>query len=187
MILTRKELDDYIRADFEGMQMKHPLKARFTYGENWRMFSYMKTLRHLEYYTNAKKGIGGWIMYFYYLLRHRRNCMKCDITIAPNVVGPGLKMVHAGFRRFGAPGMKIGANCTVLPMVLLGKKRPDVDISQFEIGDNCYFGAGAIVLGPIKIGNNVTIGAGSVVTKDIPDNAVVAGNPAKIISQRPIM
>jgi serine O-acetyltransferase len=36
-------------------------------------------------------------------------------------------------------------------------------------------------LGPVKIGNNVTIGAGAVVVKDIPDNCVVAGNPAKII------
>ena len=34
---------------------------------------------------------------------------------------------------------------------------------------------------PVRIGNNVTIGAGSVVTKDIPDNAVAAGNPAKVI------
>ena len=36
-------------------------------------------------------------------------------------------------------------------------------------------------MGPVRIGNNVTIGAGSVVTKDIPDNCIVAGNPAKVI------
>lgn len=187
MIRNRKEMFEYIRADFHVQGMEHPFLARFTYGENWRMFSYMKTLRHLEYYMNTKSTIFGRLMYFYYLLRHRRNCLKYNITIAPNVVGPGLKIVHAGFRRFGAPGMRIGANCTVLPNVLLGKKRPDVDVSGFEIGDNCYFGTGAIVMGPVKIGDNVTVGAGAVVTKDIPDNCVVAGNPARIISQKPII
>lgn len=49
------------------------------------------------------------------------------------------------------------------------------------IGDNCYIGTGATILGPVTIGDNVTIGAGAVVTKDIPSNVVVAGNPAKII------
>lgn len=187
MITSRKELSEYIRADFKAQKMEHPFLARFTYGENWRMFSYIKTLRHLEYYKNTQTTILGKLMYCYYLLRHRRNCWKYKIYISPNVVGPGLKIVHSGFRRFGGPNMRIGANCTVLPLVLLGKKRPDVDISQFVIGNNCYFGTGAIVLGPIKIGNNVTIGAGAVVTKDIPDNCVVAGNPAHIISHKPII
>lgn len=50
------------------------------------------------------------------------------------------------------------------------------------IGDNCYIGTGATILGPVRIGDNVTIGAGAVVTKDIPSNVVVAGNPAKIIN-----
>lgn len=49
------------------------------------------------------------------------------------------------------------------------------------IGDNVRIMANSVVFGNIKIGNNVTVGAGSVVTKDVPDNCVVAGNPAKII------
>ena len=49
------------------------------------------------------------------------------------------------------------------------------------IGDNVWFGGNCIVLPGVTIGNNVVVGAGSVVTKDIPDNAVVVGNPAKII------
>ena len=49
------------------------------------------------------------------------------------------------------------------------------------IGDNVWFGGNCVVLPGVTIGNNVVVGAGSVVTKDIPDNAVVAGNPAKII------
>lgn len=181
MITNKRELKEYITSDFKAQGMEHPFLARFTYGENWRMFNYMRVLRHLEYYKNTKSSLFGKIMYSYYLLRHRRNCLKYNITIAPNVVGPGLKIVHIGYRRFGAPGMNIGANCTVLPMVLLGKKRPDVDLSEFIIGNNCYFGAGSIVMGPVRIGNNVIIGAGSIVTKDIPDNCVVAGNPAKVI------
>jgi serine O-acetyltransferase len=50
------------------------------------------------------------------------------------------------------------------------------------IGNNVLICAGAIVLGNIVIGNNVTIGAGTVLTKSVPDNSVIVGNPAKIIN-----
>jgi len=50
------------------------------------------------------------------------------------------------------------------------------------IGDNVFIGPGAKVFGKITIGNNVAIGANAVVTKDLPDNAVAVGIPAKIIS-----
>ena len=43
------------------------------------------------------------------------------------------------------------------------------------------FGGGVILLANIKIGQNCIIGAGSVVTKDIPDNSIAVGNPAKVI------
>lgn len=48
------------------------------------------------------------------------------------------------------------------------------------VGNDCDIGMGAIIRNKVKIGNNVVIGMGSVVTKDIPDNCVVYGNPAKI-------
>ena len=54
-------------------------------------------------------------------------------------------------------------------------------IGRIEIGDNTFIGANVTVLPGIKIGSNVVIGAGSVVTKDIPDNMVAAGNPAKVL------
>lgn len=49
------------------------------------------------------------------------------------------------------------------------------------IGNNCFLGGGARILPGLRIGNNCIVGAGSVVTKDVPNNCIVAGNPAKII------
>ena len=50
-----------------------------------------------------------------------------------------------------------------------------------NIGDNVYISTGVTILGPVTIGDNVTIAANSVVIKDVPDNCVVSGIPAKII------
>lgn len=52
---------------------------------------------------------------------------------------------------------------------------------EIHIGDNVFIGARSTILYNVNIGNNVIIGAGSVITKDIPDNCVVAGVPAKFI------
>ena len=53
--------------------------------------------------------------------------------------------------------------------------------ANVKIGDEVFVGAGSIILPGVHIGNRVIIGAGSVVTKDIPDNSVAVGNPAKVI------
>ena len=62
---------------------------------------------------------------------------------------------------------------------------PNVSISgNCTIGNHVFIGTGAIVLPKITIGNNVVVGAGSVVTKDLPDNCVAVGIPAKIIKTK---
>lgn len=52
-----------------------------------------------------------------------------------------------------------------------------------HIGENVWFGAGVIVLPGVTIGNNTIIGAGSIVTRDIPENTIAVGNPAKVLRQ----
>lgn len=59
---------------------------------------------------------------------------------------------------------------------------PDLEITKpITIGNNVYIGTDTFILMGVNIGNNVVIGARSLVTKDIPDNSVAAGHPAKVI------
>ncbi|KFI67849.1 sugar O-acetyltransferase [Bifidobacterium magnum] len=56
--------------------------------------------------------------------------------------------------------------------------------APIHIGNNCWLGAGVIVLPGVTIGDNTVVGAGAVVTKDLPANVVAVGNPARVL--RPI-
>ena len=182
MINSKKTLKEYLKADREALSMKYPFLASLTYGEHARIRNYLTTLRYTEYYSN-KSGLIGKILYLINNLNLRRKSLKYGIYIAPNSIDKGLNLPHPGFIRVGS-WTKIGKNCTILPMVLFGKAHPKNN-TKIEVGDNCYFGAGSSVIGDqLTIGNNVTVAAGAVVTKDIPDNVIVAGVPAKIVKYK---
>lgn len=51
------------------------------------------------------------------------------------------------------------------------------------VGNNVWIGGGAIINGGVTIGDNAVIGAGAVVTKDVPDNTIAVGNPARVLRQ----
>lgn len=86
---------------------------------------------------------------------------------------------HAMSGIYISPYASFGTNVTILPQAIIGVKN-SFDLSSPIIGDNVYIGAGAKILGGIVVGNNVTIGANAVVTKDVPDDCIVVGNPAVI-------
>lgn len=65
---------------------------------------------------------------------------------------------------------------------VMREEYPDFDcFGKIKVGNNVYIGNNALIMPGVTIGNNVVIGAGTVVTKSIPDNSVVVGNPGRII------
>ena len=98
-------------------------------------------------------------------------------------IAPGLHISHTGGVVI-SPLARIGVNCfighgTTIGLGGLGEKR-----GAPILGRGVYIGAGARIIGKIVIGDAVAIGANAVVTKNVPDNAIVAGVPARILSYR---
>ena len=71
----------------------------------------------------------------------------------------------------------IGSNVTICQQVTIMNGPLGLPI----IGDNCFIGAGAKILGNVTVGDNVKIGANAVVTKNVPSNCTVVGVPAKVV------
>jgi len=94
-------------------------------------------------------------------------------------IGPGLRVDHFGYLLINSQ-VKAGRNLWVKPGVVIGQ----TETGYPTIGDDVEVGVGAKVLGKIKVGSNVIIGAQSVVTRDVPDNTVVAGVPARVLRSR---
>lgn len=139
--------------------------------------------------------------YFFYKLSHQLYLKK--IPVLPTFIKFICFMVYNSSipfqckigkgSRFGYGGIGVvihkrailGKNCLIGTNITIGGKSPHFEVPI--IGDDVYIATGAKILGPITIGNNVTIGANAVVIKDVPDNAVVVGIPAKVIKIKTVV
>jgi acetyltransferase-like isoleucine patch superfamily enzyme len=94
---------------------------------------------------------------------------EAKITIGDNVlIGPGTKLMATNH------GTARGT-----PMVFQARSGADI-----TIGDDVWIGSNAVILSGVSIGSGAIVGAGAVVTKDVPEFALVAGVPAKLVKTR---
>ena len=150
-----------IAADLQQVQDRKPTVLNFI-----KACTRERTFRNLFYYR-----IGEYLSApIQWLLPPERT-----LTIWCTCIGPGAHFEHNYATYLNAES--IGSNFYCLQLVTLGNGtggRP-------TIGDNVSIYTGATVFGGIRVGNNVKIAAGSVVFHDVPDNCVVAGNPAVVV------
>jgi serine acetyltransferase len=109
-----------------------------------------------------------------------RNILHVEIWDSMEI-GEGFVIWHGAQGSVINPYVKIGGNVSLRQNTTIGSSSFTVAKLAPQIGNNVQIGPNCVIVGKITIGNNVQIGAGAVVVNDIPDNTIVAGNPAKII------
>ncbi len=146
---------------------------------SFRNRSFRAVLMYRIGHLLGKKGhrISSWLV-------GRLLCGLTSLTIEMTAeLGPGVTLPHLRSIIIGG-AVKIGPRATILQGTTIGgrgwRMKPDGQ-HQPIIGADVLIGAGARILGPVTIGDRVKIGANAVVLKDLPDDAVAVGVPARIV------
>jgi serine O-acetyltransferase len=180
MIQTRADYKEYLNLELERYFHGGTLKRKLQHFFMPPLAKWIYYLRTYEYLLNCdnvlfRKVRLGLIKYNFYKLSE-----VLGFSISPNTFDKGLKLQHYGGIIINKD-CRIGKNCSIRPFTVIGNKDDKRYKEVPQIGDNVLIGANVVIIGGIKIGNNVVIGAGSVVLNSVPDNCVIAGNPAKIL------
>lgn len=145
---------------------------RIDYGSEYKNFLFLMSLN--EYRTTLYWRLGSKALISKLVAPPH---VTLYISTASNKVAKGLFIEHGHSTIIHAT--QIGENCHIWQNVTIGKEKQGG--TKPVIGNNVYIYTGAVVIGNITIGDNVIVGANSVVTKSVPNNCTVVGNPALII------
>jgi len=97
-------------------------------------------------------------------------CAAIRIDIGKScLIGANVTVVDTDFHPIRPEGRRYNANVE------------DITVAPVVIEDNVFIGTGAYILKGVRIGENSIVGAGSVVTKDVPKDSIVAGNPSRVV------
>jgi serine O-acetyltransferase len=143
---------------------------------NWYM-TYKKEFRNLIQHRLKNPTRTLWAMLQFAIARLLWKPME-SLYIYTEDIGGGLYIQH-GFSTI-ITAKKIGENCRIYQQVTIGFKEQYRPVLEDNVSVTC----GAKVLGGITMGKNSLAAAGAVVLKDVPENAIVGGVPAKVISYK---
>jgi serine O-acetyltransferase len=103
---------------------------------------------------------------------------KVDIR-SDTMIGSGVYLSNGGNVVIGA--VRIGSGCVIQRDVTIGMNNVSPGRERPTIGDNVWVGANSVVFGGISIGNGATLQEGTVLSRSVPPNCLVKGNPARIM------
>lgn len=146
-----------------------------------------KIFRPLEikyiYYLRKCQCTENKLIKIYYKLKLRKISQKTLIQIYPETkIGDGFYIGHFG-RIIINPNAILGNNINIATGVVIGQENRGKRKGLPIIGNECWIGSNAVIVGNVRIGNDVLIAPLSYVNFDVPDHSIVIGNPAKIISK----
>lgn len=179
--MTYKEFRFLVEADLHRLNGKVSFRQfikHLVFGEG---FKYIFWMRACQY---SKDSPLLFPIYPFMRLALRHVTYKLGISIPHTTrIGSGFYIGHFGGIVVNYQCV-IGRNCNISHGVTLGQSNRGNLAGTPIIGDCVYIGPGATILGAVTIGDNVAIGANCVVTKDVPEGAVVVGNPGRIVSYK---
>lgn len=177
------KLWELIRADLYRYRAQTSMRAWVGAYVGSPGFRFTFYLRKVAYYGQRRRGLG-FLPYVYnrILLNHYRFRYGLEISPATRI-GPGFYIGHFGGVVI-SPLAVIGANVNVAQGVTIGAASRGARRGAPTIEDRVWIGAHAIVVGKVTIGRDALIAPGAYVNFDVPEHALVLGNPGKIVSDK---
>jgi serine O-acetyltransferase len=175
---VRADLAHYSRFCCRGKPLWQVLpRILYTHPASWAVIWYRLGSRAWRLRTPVLKQL----LQLIYLIGMPAVRFYSGVQLQPTTrIGPGLAIMHFG-GVVVAPECRIGDNCLLYHNVSIVTMR---NRQGPQIGNNFYAGVGTTIIGSLIIEDNVTAGAACVITKSVPEGAVVAGVPARIIRYR---
>lgn len=127
---------------------------------------------------------------FYWRCKYRCRLLKCFFKRYPLLFLDGNMTAEGGAFYFHHPfstfinAKYVGYGCTFRNNITIGNKTVNGALISPTLVGGVDVGVNSCVIGAVTVGKNAVIGAGSVVVKDVPENAIVAGNPSRIIKYK---